>query len=139
MNSLIKPGNIDRFLHYNYSGNERWQSNRPLASVSFRNIKADGISMPLTAYGSPELPITLRLTDIEFSFREGTAAVPFIHAANYDSITVERVTIKGMTTAPLIKRWTSSGDIVIRDLKTDAPCPVVSVADANEPFVCKPI
>lgn len=38
--------NVDRFLHYNFSGNERWQAHRPLASVRFSGINATGIGLP---------------------------------------------------------------------------------------------
>ena len=72
------PGNIivrdctvegaDRFLHFNYSGNEPWQRNRPLTSITFENIRATGIAMPLTAYGDVDEKCELILKNIDFSF-----------------------------------------------------------------------
>ena len=33
-----KVENADKLLHYNYSGTETWQKNRPLADITFENI-----------------------------------------------------------------------------------------------------
>ena len=109
------PGNIvirdcvvegaDRFLHFNYSGNERWQNNRPLTSITFENIKAIGISMPLTAYGDENEPCYLTMNNVEFSFREGFECTTFMHAANLKKICMKDVTICNAKGNTLVKLW----------------------------------
>lgn len=74
--------NVDRFLHYNFSGNERWQSHRPLESIKFQNIRARQIGMPLTAYGSKECPLQLTMKDMDVAFRENVTNTAFLHVAH---------------------------------------------------------
>ena len=143
-----QPGNIqvenctveqvDRFLHYNFSGNERWQSHRPLASISFSHIQAKGIGMPLTAYGAADMPLTLSLRHVQAEFREEAENTAFLHTANFDRITLEDVEIRKKGDAPLIKSWTECGELVLRDVKYGAP-EEKWVCVTDEPFVCKTI
>ncbi len=142
-----QPGNIivrdcridyaDRFLHYNYSGNERWQQNRPLESIRFENIQATDISMPLTAYGSADVPLRLTMKNIDISFRKGSEAVPLMHACNYERIELEQITLQNHCGDLLIKTW-SDGEIVLRGIK----CGLEEnnwIREAEEPFICRPI
>ena len=120
-----QPGNIlitdccidmaDRFLHYNYSGNETWQKNRPLDSIEFRNIDAKGVSMPITAYGDEDVPVTLRLTDINLSLREGFASIDIIHACNYKSIELKNINISNFSGDCLVRKW-SEGNISLDNI-----------------------
>ena len=55
-----QPGNIvitdttvegaDKLLHYNRSGNEIWQTNRPLANIRFERITATKLAQPAVIY-----------------------------------------------------------------------------------------
>ena len=130
--------NVDRFLHYNFSGNERWQAHRPLESVKFANIQATGIGMPLTAYGSPEVPLTLTMRNVEVAFREDVENTAFLHTANVDRILLENVSIQKKADAPLIKAWTQDGDIVLRNVTCDIP-EENRIVYTDEPFICKAI
>lgn len=130
--------NVTRFLQYNYSGNERWQSNRPLESLTFEHIKASGISLPLTAYGSPDLPLSLTLRDVEVSFAPEARKQAFVHAANFDTVRLERVRTDTAAGYPLVKRWTQSGEVILRDV-TCKTSPEKQVVYTEEPFFCKPI
>ena len=130
--------NVDRFLHYNFSGNERWQAHRPLESVTFRCIDATGIGMPLTAYGSAEVPLLLTMRDVNVSFREGVVNTAFLHAANFDRILLENVRIEKENDAPLIKTWTQGGQIVLRNITCGIP-EENRVVYTEEPFICKAI
>ena len=130
--------NVDRFLHYNFSGNERWQAHRPLESVKFANIKATGIGMPLTAYGSSDVPLTLTMRDVEVAFREDVENTAFLHTAYADRILLENVSIQKKADAPLIKCWTLGGDIVLRNVKCDIP-QGNRIVYTDEPFKCKAI
>lgn len=130
--------NVDRFLHYNYSGNERWQAHRPLESVKFENIHATNIGMPLTAYGSKDVPITLTMRNIDVSFRDGVENTAFLHTAYVDRILLENVNVNKRCDAPLIKCWTEGGDFVLRNVRYDLP-EAEWIYHTDEPFVCKAI
>lgn len=131
--------NADRFLHYNFSGNERWQCGRPLESLKLENIQATGIAMPLTAYGSPDVPVTLTMKNLDISFREDLEEnTAFMHAANYERIRMENVTINKKPDAPLIKSWTTSGQIDLRNVTCEIP-EEERICYTDEPFVCKSI
>ncbi len=143
-----QPGNIiikncrvdyaDRFLHYNFSGNEMWQANRPLESIRFENIKATDISMPLTAYGDKDTPFTLELKNIDISMRKGSEKIDFMHVANYKKISFDNVKIENYKGNSLIKRWESGEDVKIKGLVCDID-EKNYVSQAKEEFVCQPI
>ena len=144
-----QPGNVtirnctvdgaDRFLHFNFSGNERWQQNRPLADIKFVNIEAKDVSMPLTAYGSAEVPLELEMENVNISFREGKENTVFMHAANFKKIIFDNVSISNCRAETLVKYWGEPGEIVFRNaLKTEIPENDL-VKKANEEFVCRAI
>jgi len=130
--------NVDRFLHYNFSGNERWQAHRPLESVKFDRIHAVGIGMPLTAYGSAAVPLDLVIQNTRVAFREGVENTAFLHAANFDRIYLNHVVIDKQCDAPLIKTWTNGGHIVLNDISYGLP-QEQWVQFTEEKFVCKAI
>lgn len=130
--------NVDRFLHYNYSGNERWQAHRPLESVKFDHIQATNIGMPLTAYGSPDVLLTMVMRNVDVTFRENVENTAFLHAANYDRILLENVKIRKRKDAPLVKSWTQGGQILFRNVSYDAPENEWLIY-TDEPFICKAI
>lgn len=130
--------NVDRFLHYNFSGNERWQAHRPLASVRFSGINATGIGMPLTAYGSCDVPLDLVIRDTRVAFREGVENTAFLHTAHFDRICLENVTVDKLCDAPLIKTWTEGGNIVLKNVSYGLP-QAQWVQFTEEKFVCKAI
>lgn len=127
--------NVDRFLHYNYSGNEPWQRHRPLKDITFRHIQAEGIAMPLTAYGQKDCPLVLTLSDVSVKMREETNADSFMHAAFFETLTLDNVTVEGFSGEALIKTW-SEGDIRLNEVHHSAKEEVVR---AEEPFCCKAI
>jgi len=115
--------NVDRLLHYNYSGNETYQKNRPLSDITFRNLKASGIRMPLTLYGAPECPVTAVFDGADIEMAEG---VPLMQAAHFERIEWNNV----KTTDPRVRVWTAgavTGDTA------------VTVERANEPFFTEAI
>ena len=132
--------NADRFLHFNYSGNETWQTNKPMLDIKFENIKASGIAMPLTAYGDAELPVTVALENIEFSFKEGCENTTFIRAANYRKLRLKNVKVLNGTCDHLIKSWDleKKGEIELIDVE----CGISEenrVVYTDEDFFCKAI
>lgn len=93
---------VDRFLHYNFSGNEVWQCGRPLRDVTFRRCTATGLGMSLCAYGAEKLPLALKIEECSFSFARPTSE--FIRAAHLDSLKADRVTVDGVT-GPFVRYW----------------------------------
>ena len=142
-----QPGNIllrncrvdyaDRFLHFNFFGNEPWQQNRPLESIRFENIKATDISMPLTAYGDAATPVTVELRNLEVSLRQGFEDIDFMRVAHYKKIVMENVKIENFAGKALIKAWTE-GDVEITGLVCDVK-DENRVVLTDEEFVCKAI
>lgn len=130
--------NVDRFLHYNFSGNERWQSHRPLKSVTFRNIRAANISMPLTAYGSPDEKLELTMENVEVTFSPEAEHTAFLHTANYRQITLKNVSVGKKGDAPLIKTWSEDGEIRFDNVNCGIPRSQW-IVHTDEKFVCKSI
>jgi len=135
-----QPGNIvisdctidmaDRFLHYNYSGNEIWQKNVPLESIEFRNIKAESVSMPITAYGDKDIQVSLKLKNVEITMREGFEDIDLVHVCNYDNITLENLSVPNYKGDCLIRKW-SDGEITLNNVNCGG---VNEVKDADKPF-----
>ncbi|MBR4960204.1 MAG: right-handed parallel beta-helix repeat-containing protein [Clostridia bacterium] len=140
----VQPGNIllkdcvienaDRLLHYNYSGNETWQINKPLRNIRMEGIRASGISLPLNAYGDSEIPLHLEIADSDITFREDREAA-FMHLCHYDYVLLENVKIRIPGDKPLIRIWSEEGEIRLKNV--DAPNQ--RVEKSEEPFFAQPI
>lgn len=132
--------NAERFLHFNYSGNELWQTNKPLLDIKFENIKASGIAMPLTAYGDPTERVELALENIEFSFKEGCEDISFIRAANYKKIRLKNVNVLNGRADHLIKSWDTEkkGEIELINVKSNV-AEGSEIVYTDEDFFCKAI
>ena len=141
-----QPGNIvirdcrvrmaDRLLHYNFSGNEPWQRQRPLADITFENITAEDIAMPLSLYGSPELPVRFTMRSCTLSARQGTPPFALIRACHHERITLRDVCVgEGFHTLVLAR---SAGETVTENLH----CPLPEqdwLQHTDEEFVIQPI
>ncbi len=126
----------DRLLHYNFSGNEPWQRQRPLADITFENITAEGIAMPLSLYGAPELPVRLTMNGCDLSTREGVAPFPLIRACHHREIALRNVTVFGEVTALVLER--SPGTVEMENVVC-ALAPESRVQHTDEEFVIRPI
>ena len=130
--------NADRFLHYNFSGNESWQRGRPLSSLRLENIRATGVRLPLTAYGDAEEKFDLVLKNASVAFEPGAEKTTFMHASNFDRIVLDNVTLENSAAEPLIKIWGEGGILDADGLK----CAVAKenwIKHTDEPFVCQAI
>ncbi len=125
--------NADRFLHYNFSGSEYWQSGYPMKDITFRNITATNVAMPLVAYGDEKEKFRLTLSHVNISLREGCEDIALIHACNYEKIALEDVTVSNYKGDHLITAW-SEGDIEIKNLT--CPSTPATVKEAEEAFSC---
>jgi len=132
--------NADRFLHYNYSGNELWQKGQPMLDIKFENIKASGIAMPLTAYGDADVPVEVTLENIEFSFSEGKEDTTFIRAANYKKIRMKNVKVLNAGADHLIKSWDTEKKGEIELINVECSIPEENrIVYTDEPFFCQAI
>lgn len=151
------PGNIiledckiecaDRLLHYNFSGNEPWQNNRPLKDIAFRRISARDVLRPLVAYGDVDEKLILEMTDCDVQFREEASVDSFMQVCNYKKITLQGVTITNLKEAPCFLTW-SEGEICLDKVEADGQSLLDrektkngawSVKKADRPFACKSI
>lgn len=128
--------NADRFLHYNFSGNETWQRACPLASVTFKNIKAKGIGMPLTAWGDAALPFTLVFKNSEIEFREGCENVHFIQCCHVERIVLSGLKIRGCSCDPFVLSWEKDPNVTMTDVDTEKE---TVIRYTEEKFVCQAI
>ncbi|MBR4616385.1 MAG: hypothetical protein IKO55_12320, partial [Kiritimatiellae bacterium] len=124
--------NAQRFLHYNFSGNETWQKNRPLRSIRFENVTATGLGMSLCAYGDKEAPLSLLLEGCRISF--GKTQRELIRAAHVQSLVQTDVSVKGVE-GPCVRSW---GGVAAPDAKNLVGVEP-TVVDADVPFCVKPI
>lgn len=131
---------VDRFLHYNFSGNERWQAGSPLRSLTIENVKATGISMPLTVYGSPEVPLDLCMRNVTIAFtdREDGASVPVMRGAHFARALLTDVEIIKNTDGELIRSWSEFWGVKCENVSYHVP-KENWFAVADEEFVCKAI
>ena len=106
--------NTDRFLHYNFSGNEAWQRNEPLRDITFRNIKATGIRYALTFWGDSSLKGCLTLENANIRFADGVNQ-PLIRLGNYDTVILRNVCVENLKGTCLIRKWTDDGTVIIED------------------------
>lgn len=141
-----QPGNIriedctvehaDRFMHYNFSGSERWQANRPLKNITFQNISATGIKMPLLAYGSADVPLDMAMENVSITFDPACAGISFLHAANYARIVLDNVSVDLSAAQALVKTWSRGGTIEMKQVAYPGEKTVVYT---EESFVCQTI
>lgn len=139
--------NVDRLLHYNFSGNEPWQNNRPLKDIVFRRISASHVKLPLVAYGDRDEKITFEMTDSVVQFREDASIDSFMQACNYEKISLKGVTISNLKQFPCLLTW-SEGQILLDGVEADGRNrsdraevreEAVTVKKADRPFTCKSI
>ena len=98
--------NVDRFLHYNFSGNETWQRYRPLNDILFENITATDVGMPINAYGTNEEKLELKLKNINFSIRKNAPLLEIAKVAHCKKIIFDNVKIDGFNGDCLLRTRT---------------------------------
>ena len=138
-----RPGNIiikdcviehtDRFLHYNYSGSEKWQLNRPLGDITFQDIRAKDIKIPINIYGDKDDTVTATFRNIDISESDSFTAEALIHACNYKRITLDNVTLQNVPCSMLVKRWSVDGEINLHNIQSELEEDAY-IGDAKEAF-----
>ena len=119
--------NAERFLHYNFSGNETWQKNRPLSSIRFEGVEAHGVGMSLCAYGAEEKPLSLELERCRIAF--AGLQSEFIRAAHVEGLRLRDVSVEGVA-GPCVRSWGGVATPDADNLSGVAP----TIEIANEPF-----
>ena len=142
-NIIIKnctADNVDRLLHYNFSGNERWQCGRPLASLTVENVTATNISMPITLYGSKDTPLgfCMKNSKIEFKETDDNAPSPVFRVAYFERIQLKNVDIEKASDGDLIRSWSPLGTTSFENVSYHVPSEEWTEI-ADEPFICKSI
>ncbi|MBQ7247619.1 MAG: right-handed parallel beta-helix repeat-containing protein [Lachnospiraceae bacterium] len=128
--------NADRFIHYNFSGKEPWQEVTPMESISFSNVTAEGIRLPLTVYGDKEIPVLFLMENCKLSFREDIGPTPSFHICNVKEFALENVEIHNCSDAPLIKSWQKDPEIRLRDVSCDQ---IKDAVFTEEAYICEAI
>ncbi len=129
--SNINCENIDRFLHYNLSGNETWQLGTPLNAIYFDNVNAIGIKLPLCAYSSADVPFSLHMTDCSITFESPVKEV--IRGAFIEKVQLENVSINGTPdSTPLVRSW--GGEAPAFDTKKLSGV-AATIAQPESPFI----
>lgn len=97
-----------QFIHYNLSGNERWQRGKGLKEVTFENVMAEGLRISSSVYSLPETPLVLTLKNSSFSFERPVDE--FARGANVSKIAATNVTVEGAV-GPFLRTWSGVTDL----------------------------
>lgn len=116
----------ERFLLYDFSGRQTWQLNKPMSSISFENIVAEEIAMPLDAYGDPKVKVSVELKDCRIGFAAPVPAA--IRAGNYQKIVSENLTLENVN-GPLVLSYGGEGEIEMSN--TTGVQAAIAVSDAS--------
>ena len=128
----IRVSDADRFLQYNYSGNERWSTGVPMDGITFENVTATGLKFPLCAYGDAAVPLSLALKNCRLSFAKEQKEL--VRGANLKYIDLSDVEIEGVD-GGVLRNYGQAVEIKAKDLKGVKP----SSCKALEPFSVKAI
>ncbi len=126
--------NVDRFLEYNFSGNNPWQTNMPLCSIRFENIKSEGIKRPLVLYGDKDVKASLEVINCSVEFSED-AKCSFMQLCNFDKVLLQDVNVKGCQNEVFIKKWSDDGEILKENLSLNGFSGEMEKM-ADTPFAC---
>ena len=110
--------NVDRFVHYNFSGNETWQRYRPMQNITFENIKATNVAMAMNAYGRADLPFELCLKNVDVSIKDSAEVETLIKTAHCKRIILENVKTENFNGNSLILSKTE-GEFIFENVTTN--------------------
>ena len=122
----------ERFLHYNFSGNETWQKNRPLSSICFENVTARDIEMSLCAYGDAKEPLSLSMKNCRIAFAKPQRE--FVRGAHIGELRLEGVAVESVE-GPCVRSWGGVAAPKVFDISGVG----AEVEAASESFRTKPI
>ena len=123
---------VDKFMHYNFSGNERWQTGEPLSCVTFENVVVDGLKEPSVSYGTAQVPLAMTMRKCSFSF--GGKASELFRGAYVGRVEIDGLEVRGVE-GPLFRMWSDGPDVSVGESGLDLP---VFASGAGD-FAAKPI
>ncbi len=127
--------NVDRFIHYNYSGSDPWQSNRPLSGIVLKDVAAEDIGSPVIIYGDKGIPINARFENVRIGFDKNVDPGDFMRLCNYSRIILRNTSVGflGGFARPIITRYPGVGEEIVAD--GDAQDDFV-IVDTDKEFMC---
>lgn len=128
IHARVEPGDIiitdcnvndvERFFHYNLSGNEIWQNGKPLPDITFRNVKGENLLLSLCAYGTEECPIAITIDNAIFSFKHKRSEL--IRGAFVKDLKLNNVQVRNVD-GPCLRSWAGETTIEAEDINGIAP------------------
>ncbi len=122
--------NAMRFVLYDFSGAQVWQMGKPLEEITFENVTAQNVDMPLDLYGDGEKRHTVHLKNCRIAFTEQVSCA--IRAAHFEKIVAENVAFENVC-GPLIRSYGDTGEIVSENVTGIA----ATLTETDEPYVSK--
>jgi hypothetical protein len=94
--------NVDALYEYNYRQGG-WQTGRPVKGVTFRNLTAVGLVVPIRLVGDSarQLDLTIKHADLAFAGR--SAHQPHLEAVQFGSLTLKDVVLRNDGTVPALR------------------------------------
>ena len=124
--------NAMRFVLYDFSGAQVWQMGKPLEEITFENVTAKNVDMPLDLYGDAQKKHTVSLKNCKIAF---TGKVPCaIRAAHFERLaldTVDFINVNG----PLVRSYGDSGEIAAKGVTGVNGL----LTETDEPYLSKSI
>ncbi len=119
-----------RFILYDFSGAQVWQMGKPLEEITFENVTAQNVDMPLDLYGDAEKKHTVHLKSCRIGFTSEVTCA--IRAAHFERIAVENTAFENVN-GPLIRSYGDTGEIAA----TDVTGVTAVLTETDEPYVSK--
>jgi len=104
---------VDKVIHLNLSGSERWQQGFGLDDVEFEDLTVDGLVKPGVIYDTEESPLKLKFENVKLAFKEPVEEL-FL-GANVKKIKIRGLDVKGVN-APFFRSWNGEPKDDIEDL-----------------------
>lgn len=95
--------NCDRFILLKYGDDVRWQCNKPLLDVTFKNIVGKGVKIPITLRGDAQNPVSLYMEKCKVDFHPDYTNQPLIKCANCKKISLSNVDSNFTGTALVVR------------------------------------
>ena len=109
---------VEQFMHYNLSGNERWQNGPGLVDITFEKVHAKDIERPLCAYASGNTPLAIKFKNCTMGFRNSIGEL--VRGANLGSISIEGLSVFNVD-GPFLRTWEGKPMFKVRGLEGVKP------------------
>ena len=103
--SNCRVSGVDKLMHLNLSGSERWQQGFGLDDVTFEDMTFDGLVKPGVIYDTAESPLKVKFKNVKLSFREPVEEL-FL-GANVKEVKIRGLDVKGAK-GPFLRSWNST-------------------------------